>query len=175
MSTMNKELEYSSSLGTTLSSRGPRNMVPLDNYLAGTGKSHVYYGPGYYVPSENRWITQDKYRSLPRETCRDAILFESEEDFVAWKIQTDKPRMPSGISMSGYPRSYTGVPVPTLLPSKVCAVDRRWSGAGYFVPSTNRWFHDTDSPGIPRESMHFYNEEDWIKFKYICENPSVRK
>ena len=71
-------------------------MVPAHNYLSGTGKSHVFYGPAYYVPSENRWITQEKYRSLPRETRRDAILFESEDDWVAWKIKNDKPHPPSG-------------------------------------------------------------------------------
>ena len=93
---MNKELEYSSSLGTNLFDRGPRNMVPKHNYPSGTGKSHVFYGPAYYVPSENRWITHESFRSLPRETRRDAILFESEDDWVAWKIKNDKPHQPSG-------------------------------------------------------------------------------
>ena len=77
--------------------------------------------------------------------------------------------------MCGHPRDYTGVPVPTLLPWKRCAVDRPWSGAGYFAPSSNKWFHDTDSPGLPKESMLFYNEEDWIKFKYMCQNPEMNK
>jgi len=76
--------------------------------------------------------------------------------------------------MSGYPSQYTGVPVPTLLPSKVCAINRPWSGAGNFVPTTNRWFHDHDCPGLPAETLHFYNEEDWIKFKYMCENPAMK-
>ncbi|XP_045168112.1 uncharacterized protein LOC123531327 isoform X2 [Mercenaria mercenaria] len=172
---MNKGLEYSTSQGSILADRGPRNMVPVHNYPSGVGKSHVWRGAAYYVPSENRWIQQDKYRSLPREARRDAIYFESEDDWVAWKIKNDKPKGPSGITMSGYPRDFTGVPVPTLLPSQVCAINRRWSGAGYFAPSSNRWFHDTDSPGIPKESLHFYNEEDWIKFKYMCENPAIRK
>ena len=105
---MNKELEYSSSLGTNLFDRGPRNMVPKHNYPSGTGKSHVFYGPAYYVPSENRWITQDKYRSLPRETRRDAILFESEDDWVAWKIKNDKPHPPSGRQFLCYGKVQVG-------------------------------------------------------------------
>ena len=51
---MDKGLEYSTSRGATLSSRGPRNMVPVHNYLAGTGKSIAWRGAAYYVPSENR-------------------------------------------------------------------------------------------------------------------------
>ncbi|KAH3718276.1 uncharacterized protein LOC127856636 [Dreissena polymorpha] len=172
---MEKGLEYSTSRGSILAERGPRNMVPLNNYLAGTGKSIVWMGAAYYVPSENRWIQQHEYRTLPREARRDAIYFESEDDWVAWKDRRDRPSHPSGISMSGYPTAYTGVPVPTLLPSKVNAINRRWSGAGYFTPSSNRWFHDTDSPGLPRESLQFYNEEDWLKFKYMVANPNMRK
>ena len=93
---MNKALEYSTSSGSILAERGPRNMVPVHNYPDGTGKSHVFYGAAYYVPSENRWITQDKFRSLPREARRDAILFESEDDWVAWKSKNDKPHPSSG-------------------------------------------------------------------------------
>ena len=80
-----------------------------------------------------------------------------------------------GVSMSGYPRDFTGVPVPTILPSKLDAIGRQWSGAGYFVPTSNRWIHDTDCPGIPMEALQFYNEEDWIKFKYMCEKESIAK
>ena len=93
---MEKQLEYSTSKGSYLADRGPRNMVPVHNYPAGRGKSHVYYGPAWYVPSENRWIKQHEYRALPRESRRDAIYFESEEDWVEWKIKSDKPHPPSG-------------------------------------------------------------------------------
>ena len=94
---MEKSLEYSTSKGDNLVARGPRNMVPVHNYLDGTGKSHVFYGAAYYVLSENRWITQEKYKNLPREARRDAILFDSEDEWVAWKIKNDKPHQPSGI------------------------------------------------------------------------------
>ena len=100
---MEKSLEYSTSKGTNLVERGPRNMVPAHNYLDGTGKSHVFYGAAYYVPSENRWITQENYKNLPREARRDAILFDSEDEWVAWKIKNDKPHQPSGIVALGYP------------------------------------------------------------------------
>ncbi|KAK3591972.1 hypothetical protein CHS0354_031480 [Potamilus streckersoni] len=167
--------EYSTGLGTNLAARGPRNMVPLHNYLSGDGKSHVYKGPGYYVPSERRWISYDMVRALPRETRRDAILFESEDEWRTWQGRRDKPHSSSGLSMSGYPRDFTGVPVPTLLPYKTFGFNRPWNGAGYFVPSTNRWFRDQDSPGIPNEAMLFYNEEDWMKYKYMQEKPDFPK
>ena len=77
--------------------------------------------------------------------------------------------------MSGYPRDFTGVPVPSLTHAQTNAWNRRWKSAGYFSPSTNKWFHDNDSPGIPQESVLFYNEEDWIKYKYMAENPTMTK
>ena len=52
---MDKGLEYSTSRGTILAERGPRNMVPPANYPSGTGKSIVWSGAAYYVPSENRY------------------------------------------------------------------------------------------------------------------------
>lgn len=73
--------------------------------------------------------------------------------------------------MSGVPTMYTGVPVPTLLPSQSSAWNRKWNGAGYFLPSGNKWFRDQDRPGIPKDSQLFYNEEDWIKFKHMTDNP----
>ena len=66
--------------------------TPYNNYFAGDGKSMVYEGPGYYVPSERgNWIKQHDYRSLPRETKRDAIDFQSEEQFVEFMRQRDTP------------------------------------------------------------------------------------
>ena len=76
--------------------RGPHNSTPLNNYLAGDGKSHVYRGPAYYVPSENRWIRFHEYRSLPRETKRDAILMESEEQGGAYQRKRDRETQPGG-------------------------------------------------------------------------------
>lgn len=165
--------EYGTSAGTNVRLRGPYNATPVNNYLAGDGKSHVYMGPAYYVPSENRWIKFHEYRSIPRETRRDAILMESEEQWVAYQRKRDKATQPGGITMSGKPEAYTGVPVPTLLPWRENAWTKNWSGSGYFLPSGNKWFHDQDSPAIPRESLMFYNEEDWIKFKYMTENQSM--
>jgi hypothetical protein len=78
-----------------------------------------------------------------------------------------------GITMSGKPEAFTGVPVPTLLPWRKDAWTKSWTGSGYFLPSGNKWFHDQDSPAIPRESLMFYNEEDWIKFKFMTENQSL--
>lgn len=88
--------EYGTSAGTNVRLRGPYNSTPVNNYLAGDGKSHVYMGPAYYVPSENRWIKFHEYRSLPRETRRDAILMESEEQWVAYQRKRDKATQPGG-------------------------------------------------------------------------------
>ena len=88
--------EYGTSAGTNVRLRGPHNSTPLNNYLAGDGKSHVYRGPAYYVPSENRWIRFHEYRSLPRETKRDAILMESEEQWVAYQRKWDRETQPGG-------------------------------------------------------------------------------
>lgn len=172
---MNKSLEYSTSKGTILADRGPRNMVPAHNYLSGTGKSINWRGPAYYVPSERRWVMQDQYRSLPRRTCRDAIYFESEDDWVTWRSKNDKPNPPAGISNAAFVMNQPGVPVSTLLPSQLGAMNRKWSGAGYFVPTSNTWFHDTTNPWLPKDSQQFYNEEDWLKFKYMCDRPSISR
>lgn len=90
--------EYGTSAGTNVRLRGPYNATPVNNYLAGDGKSHVYMGPAYYVPSENRWIKFHEYRSIPRETRRDAILMESEEQWVAYQRKRDKATQPGGIA-----------------------------------------------------------------------------
>lgn len=75
--------------------------------------------------------------------------------------------------MSGVPTKYTGIAVPNLLPSQTTAWNRKWNGAGYFLPSGDKWFHDHDSPAIPTESRLFYNEEDWVKYKYMADNPCL--
>ncbi|KAK3092549.1 hypothetical protein FSP39_004270 [Pinctada imbricata] len=167
--------EYGTSAGTNLFLRGPYNSTPLHNYLSGDGKSHVFRGPGYYVPSENRWMHYHEYRSLPRETRRDAILFESEDDWVKFQRKRDAQTNPGGISMSGKPTLFTGVPEDTLLPANTHAWNKPWTGAGLFQPSGNKWFRDQDSPAMPKDALMFHNEEDWIKFKYMTENPSLYK
>ena len=66
--------------------------TPENNFFSGDGKSLVWEGPGYYVPSERgNWIKQHAYRSLPRETKRDAIDFQSEDEWVAFMRQRDTP------------------------------------------------------------------------------------
>ena len=95
--------EYGTSAGTNVRLRGPHNSTPLNNYLAGDGKSHVYRGPAYYVPSENRWIRFHEYRSLPRETKRDAILMESEEQWVAYQRKRDRETQPGGKTAPAFP------------------------------------------------------------------------
>ena len=89
--------KYSTSKGTFLHERGTRNPVPTDNYFSGDVKSLNYQGPGYYVPSELRWISYHNYRSLPPETRRDAILFESEDDWVAFLRKRDTAKQPPGM------------------------------------------------------------------------------
>ncbi|KAJ8314392.1 hypothetical protein KUTeg_008953 [Tegillarca granosa] len=123
--------------------------------------------------SEQRWIPLHEFRSLPPETKRDAILFESEDQWREFQRLRDLPTQPGGISMSGKPEAYTGVPVPALLPHQTHAWNKKWTGAGYFLPSGNKWFHDQCSPGIPKEALKFYNEEDWNKFKYMNEKPDI--
>ena len=66
--------------------------TPYNNFFSGDGKSHVYEGPAYYVPSERgNWIKQHDYRSLPRETKRDAIDVQSEDQWVEFMRQRDTP------------------------------------------------------------------------------------
>ncbi|XP_033761395.1 uncharacterized protein LOC117343171 [Pecten maximus] len=166
-------VEYATSGGTNLKERGPYNPTPAENYLSGTGKSHVYRGPGYYIPLNNSWIQYHEYRALPPKTKRDAVLFESEDAWVEYQRKRDTAPKPSGITLSGVPTQYTGVPVPNLLPFQMSAWNRRWDGPGYFLPSGEKWFHDHDSPAIPSESKLFYNEEDWIKYKHMLEKPSM--
>ncbi|WAQ93877.1 hypothetical protein MAR_006348 [Mya arenaria] len=57
----------------------PHYSTPSNNYLSGDGMSHVFEGPGYYVPSERGWT-----KSLPRETRRDAIDMQSHDQWDPW-------------------------------------------------------------------------------------------
>ncbi|XP_060579128.1 uncharacterized protein LOC132736072 isoform X3 [Ruditapes philippinarum] len=86
----------------------PHYSTPYNNYLSGDGKSLVYEGPGYYVPSERgRWIQYSDYRSLPREARRDAIDMQSEDQFVNFMRQRDTPsgyyHKNIGLKQSGVP------------------------------------------------------------------------
>ncbi|XP_041365604.1 uncharacterized protein LOC121380719 [Gigantopelta aegis] len=164
--------QYSTSKGTFLHERGPRNPVPTDNYFSGDGKSYTYQGPAYYVPSELRWISYHEYRSLPLETRRDAILFESEDDWVAFLRKRDKAKQPPVFSMKGL-RTTTGIPVAQALPYQESGWLRHWSGPGFYVSPRDKWMHEHVTCGIPMDSYLFYNEEDWLKFKYQVENPQM--
>ncbi|KAK7109990.1 uncharacterized protein [Littorina saxatilis] len=172
---------YGTSKGVYLNRRGNFNHVPIHNYLSGDGKSHVYYGPAYYVPSERSWISYAEYHSLPRESRRDAILMESEDQWREFQAKRDSVHQPSGISVSGYPDLFRRNPLPQLLPFRTKAWIRKWDGAGYFYPPEDTWVHEPrnswvngqEGPGIPDGSYRFYNEEDWAKFKYMSQKPRL--
>lgn len=83
--------EYTHSKGSILVERGPYRAIPENNYLSGTGMSHVWTGVGHYVPSSRGWIPIHKYHSLPRETRRDAIYMESEDQYVSFVKNRDTP------------------------------------------------------------------------------------
>ncbi|XP_067650053.1 uncharacterized protein [Haliotis asinina] len=160
--------------GTMLSERGPHNSVPVDNYPSGDGKSYVYEGSGYYVPSERSWVKYHEYRSIPPSTRRDAILFESEEQWRKYQSQRDSRSAPGGITFTGVPQLRSTTPLSALLPYQRNAWTKPWSGSGFFVAPTDKWIHEQTGPGIPSNAYLFYNEEDWIKFRYQVENPSMK-
>ncbi|CAH8446934.1 unnamed protein product [Schistosoma turkestanicum] len=54
-------------------------------------KTSLFHGAAWYVPSERRWVNYDDYRALPRVTNRDAIDFQSEEDFMGFLKKRDVP------------------------------------------------------------------------------------
>lgn len=83
--------EYGTSAGTRLFDRGPYNSTPMDNYPSGNGKSMIWRGPSHYVPSERRWEDYQQYRSLPRDTRRDAKEMQSEDQWVNFMRQRDTP------------------------------------------------------------------------------------
>lgn len=167
---------YHTSQGTLLFKRGTWSPRPTHNYLSGDGKSHVYRGSGYYSPSERIWINYPDHRSLPRESRRDAIHMESEDQWVAFMRKRDSCHQPSGISMSGQPDLYRRNPLPQLLPFKTKAWIREWNGPGYFCPPTDTWIHeDGEKVGVqvPDGSYRFHNEEDWMKYKYQSDIPKM--
>ncbi|XP_076437140.1 uncharacterized protein LOC143276498 [Babylonia areolata] len=164
---------YGTSKGMTLFRRGPYKPTPVNNYLSGNGKSHVYEGSGYYVPSERIWQNYVEYRSLPKTSRRDAILMESEDQWVAFMRKRDSVHQPGGVSIRGYPDLYRRNPLPQMLPFRTKAWIRKWDGPGFFYPPSDSWVHEQVGPGIPGESYRFYNEEDWIKFKYMSDTPRM--
>ncbi|KAK6166280.1 hypothetical protein SNE40_023015 [Patella caerulea] len=157
--------QQSTAIGTPLYGQTTRTSEP--NYPL-DGKSYVFTGPSYYVPAERRWLSINDYRTLPIETRRDAILFESENE---WRKYRESPGIWSNSSLSDIPAKYPTAHTSVLLPYQRTAWSRGWDGSGFFVPSTNAWIHEQIGPNIPTESLLFYNEEDWMKFKYMAENP----
>ncbi|XP_063421360.1 uncharacterized protein LOC134706389 isoform X2 [Mytilus trossulus] len=83
--------EFGTSGGVNLFERGPHNPIPTHNYLSGDGKSNIYMGAAHYVPSEIDWIKYHQYRSLPRDTKRDAIDMQSEDQWVEFMRNRDTP------------------------------------------------------------------------------------
>ncbi|KAK3591973.1 hypothetical protein CHS0354_031481 [Potamilus streckersoni] len=85
----------------------PHYSTPSNNYLSGDWKSHVWSGQAHYVPSERAWISYHDSRSLPRETKRDAIEFQSEDEWVAFTRERDTPsgyyHKNIGLKQSGTP------------------------------------------------------------------------
>ena len=69
----------------------PYCSTPTHNYFSGDVKSTVWSSPQYYVPSERNWITYHGYRHLPSTTKRDAIDFQSEDDWVSFMRKRDTP------------------------------------------------------------------------------------
>ncbi|KAL8558871.1 hypothetical protein ACOMHN_054302 [Nucella lapillus] len=164
---------YATSKGTILFDRSVYRPTPAYNYLSGDGKSHVYEGAGYYVPSERLWQNFVQYRSIPKTSRRDAILMESEDQWVAFMRKRDSVYQPGGTSVYGHPDLYRRNPLPQLMPFRTKAWIRKWDGPGFFYPPSDSWVHEQVGPGIPGESYRYYNEEDWIKFKYMSDTPKL--
>ncbi|KAK6166281.1 hypothetical protein SNE40_023016 [Patella caerulea] len=85
----------------------PHYSTPSNNYLSGDWKSTVWPGASHYVPSERRWIDHPNYRSYPREARRDAIDFQSEDEWVYFTRNRDTPggyfHKDVGLAPSGVP------------------------------------------------------------------------
>lgn len=69
----------------------PHYSTPANNYFSGEEKSHVWKGASHYVPSERDWISYHDYRHHPRSAKRDAIDFQSEDQYVQFARQRDNP------------------------------------------------------------------------------------
>ncbi|KAL5007627.1 hypothetical protein ScPMuIL_016433 [Solemya velum] len=127
----------------------------------------VYKGPGYYIPTEKRWVDSGEYSALTPETKLRAVRVESREK---WR---ELQRNDLLTSASIERERHTRVPFQFLIPGKRTPWDRPWNGAGYYAPSTEKWFRDLDTPALPKEAIFFHNEEDWLKFKYMSERPCL--
>lgn len=131
--------EYGTGAGTRLFDRGPYNSTPVDNYPSGDGKSMIWRGPSHYVPSERRWTDYHQYRSLPRDTRRDAKEMQSEDQWVDFMRQRDTP---SGYYHKDIGLLQTGVPecrlfgytrdLPSMPPRAL--QDLSWPKSDAFVP-----------------------------------------
>ncbi|XP_078320927.1 uncharacterized protein LOC144621479 isoform X2 [Crassostrea virginica] len=131
--------EYGISAGTRLFDRGPHNPIPTHNYLSGDGKSMIWNAPSHYIPSERSWIGYHQYRSLPRDTRRDAKEMQSEDQWVDFMRQRDTPsgyyHKDIGLLQSGKPEcrlfGYTR-DLPSMPPRSL--QDISWPKADAFVP-----------------------------------------
>ncbi|EUB61963.1 DNA-binding protein RFX5 [Echinococcus granulosus] len=65
--------------------------IPEYNYRESGLKSH-YFQFGYYIPSERRWQTYQRHRSLPPCTLRDAIDIQRENNYISLNHNQDKCR-----------------------------------------------------------------------------------
>lgn len=183
---------YKQKLEGRISLTAPRTR-PTDNYLSGDGKSHVWpAGPGWYAPSERKFISYHDYRSLPNDRRADQREFQSEDSWRAWQGKRDAAREyprtewivrtgehNRGLKMSGLPPlrldgyctnpfnlHRTGVQARSLYNAKPDIRDPTWRGPhGYYGYYHERL--DARDPHGFRLYKQTYNDEDWLKWEQM--------
>ncbi|XP_074650774.1 uncharacterized protein LOC141905697 [Tubulanus polymorphus] len=115
------------------------------------GMSHLWRGPAFYTRELRRYTTLD-------ETLNPATL----------------PQDVSAMATRNPSRSVTKVPGAIQAMSAGDAWNRNWSGSGFYSPQNHVWTREMVNIGIPSDSRLMINEEDWLKYKFMCGHPTMK-
>ncbi|XP_013389164.1 uncharacterized protein LOC106157915 [Lingula anatina] len=161
----------------------PKYYTPTNNYLSGDGKSEVYMGAAWYVPSERAFESYHKHGHLPPQRRVDAKEYDNEDDWRKFQYLRDRPpaynrhrvmKMTNTpeLSLHGYCTNpfnlhRTGVRARTLYDPKPDGVSNPiWRGPhGYYGYYHERL--DARDTGGFRVTRQMYNDEDWLKWEQL--------
>nr|QJP04096.1 trochin [Terebratalia transversa] len=160
----------------------PYYPTPTNNYLSGDGKSAVWKGHSFYVPSERRFVKYHEYRALPPERRADAKDYQREDDWRKFQYQRDRPKgyfvqnykftdTPE-LKLHGYCTNpfnlhRTGVEARTLYDPLPDGINNKsWRGPhGYYGYYHERL--DARDTGGFRITKQLYNDEDYLKWEQM--------
>ncbi|XP_064620623.1 uncharacterized protein LOC135483579 [Lineus longissimus] len=147
--------------GTTHFMAGPKNRPsPMETYTSRDGMSHLWRGPGFYLMPERRFVKLEETTGRPSTTATLSSIHDSARSSASCHPERRPTLLPVG-----------------KLPPATDPWFRRWvgPGSGFYSAKEHKWTKEWTSGGaaVPMDSRLYINEEDWLKYKNMCAQPTL--